>query len=74
MMNFYCVLFIFFQFSEDGKDYLSILKATGDWIESQLVLCLLATDQEDGISKQSNVSQLIIQVRGLLLDWKQLDL
>uniref|UniRef100_A0A8B9SYW3 Condensin-2 complex subunit G2 n=1 Tax=Anas platyrhynchos TaxID=8839 RepID=A0A8B9SYW3_ANAPL len=61
IINFYCVLFIFFQFSEDGKDYLSILKETGDWIESQVVPCLLATDQEDSISKQSNVSQLIIQ-------------
>ncbi|XP_040404512.1 condensin-2 complex subunit G2 [Cygnus olor] len=49
------------KFSEEGKDYLSILKEAGDWIESQVVPFLLATDQEDGISKQSNVSQLIIQ-------------
>uniref|UniRef100_A0A8D2P1C7 Non-SMC condensin II complex subunit G2 n=1 Tax=Zosterops lateralis melanops TaxID=1220523 RepID=A0A8D2P1C7_ZOSLA len=51
----------FFQFSEEGEDYLSLLKETGAWIESQVVPFLLASDQEDGISKHSDVSELIIQ-------------
>ncbi|NXK52784.1 CNDG2 protein, partial [Chauna torquata] len=49
------------KFSEEGKDYLSLLKKMGAWIESQVVPFILATDQEDVISKQSNVSELIIQ-------------
>lgn len=59
-------LYFFFQFSEEGKDYLSLLKEMGAWIESQVVPYILASDQEDGISKHSKVSELIIQVRGLL--------
>ncbi|XP_074938483.1 condensin-2 complex subunit G2 [Phalacrocorax aristotelis] len=49
------------QFSEEGKDYLSLLKETGAWIERQVVPFLLGSDQEDGTSKYSNVSELIIQ-------------
>ncbi|NXJ75515.1 CNDG2 protein, partial [Trogon melanurus] len=49
------------KFSEEGKDYSSLLKETGAWIESQVVPCMLASDQEDGISKPSNASELIIQ-------------
>ncbi|KFQ37571.1 Condensin-2 complex subunit G2, partial [Mesitornis unicolor] len=49
------------QFSGEGKDYLSLLKETGAWIESQVVPFILASDQEDGISNHSNVSELIIQ-------------
>lgn len=54
-----------FQFSEEGKDYLSLLKETGAWIENQVVPFILASDQEDNISKRSNVAELIIQVRRL---------
>ncbi|NXJ98651.1 CNDG2 protein, partial [Corythaixoides concolor] len=61
--SLFCRLSIHLQnkFSEDGKDYLSVLKDTGAWIESQVVPFILANDQEDGISKHSNVSGLIIQ-------------
>lgn len=60
------MFFFFFQFSEEGEDYLSLLKETGAWIESEVVPFILASDQEDGISKHSDVSELIIQVRGFL--------
>lgn len=69
MVNFllFClVLLVFFQFSEEGEDYFSFLKETGAWIESQVVPFILASDQEDGISKHSDVSEQIIQVRGFL--------
>ncbi|NXF32788.1 CNDG2 protein, partial [Nyctibius bracteatus] len=61
--SLFCRLSIHLQnkFSEEGKDYLSHLKETGAWIESQVVPFILASDQEDGISKHSNVSELIIQ-------------
>ncbi|NXC42689.1 CNDG2 protein, partial [Penelope pileata] len=49
------------KFSEEGKDYLALLKETGAWIESQVLPFIVATDEEDGISKQSNISELIIQ-------------
>ncbi|NXR69123.1 CNDG2 protein, partial [Rhadina sibilatrix] len=49
------------QFSEEGEDYLSLLKETGAWIESQVVPFILASDQEGGISKHSDVSELIVQ-------------
>ncbi|NXY16369.1 CNDG2 protein, partial [Atrichornis clamosus] len=61
--SLFCRLSIHLQhkFSEEGEDYLSVLKETGAWIESQVVPCILASDQEDGISKHSNVCELIIQ-------------
>ncbi|KAF1479948.1 Condensin-2 complex subunit G2, partial [Pygoscelis antarcticus] len=61
--SLFCRLSIHLQnkFSEEGKDYLSLLEETGAWIESQVVPFILASDQEDGISKYSNVSELIIQ-------------
>ncbi|NXU41448.1 CNDG2 protein, partial [Drymodes brunneopygia] len=61
--SLFCRLSIHLQhkFSEEGKDYLSLLKETGAWIESQVVPFILASDQEDGISKHSAVSELIIQ-------------
>ncbi|NWQ76745.1 CNDG2 protein, partial [Columbina picui] len=61
--SLFCRLSIHLQnkFSEEGKDYLSLLKETGAWIESQVVPYILASDQEDGISKHSNISELIIQ-------------
>ncbi|NXX03977.1 CNDG2 protein, partial [Larus smithsonianus] len=49
------------KFSEEGKEYLSLLKETGAWIESQVVPFILASDQEDGIPNHSNVSELIIE-------------
>uniref|UniRef100_G1N0U7 Non-SMC condensin II complex subunit G2 n=1 Tax=Meleagris gallopavo TaxID=9103 RepID=G1N0U7_MELGA len=49
------------KFSEEGKDYLSHLQETGAWVESHVLPFILATEQEDGISKQSNVPELIIQ-------------
>ncbi|NXE05521.1 CNDG2 protein, partial [Lophotis ruficrista] len=62
--SLFCRLSIHLQnkFSEEGKDYLSLLKETGAWIESQVVPFILANDQEDDISKHSRVSELIIQV------------
>ncbi|KAJ7403274.1 Condensin-2 complex subunit G2 [Pitangus sulphuratus] len=48
------------KFCEEG-DCLSLLKETGAWIEDQVVPFILSSDQEDGISKHSNVSELIIQ-------------
>ncbi|KAM6277070.1 condensin-2 complex subunit G2 [Spheniscus humboldti] len=61
--SLFCRLSIHLQnkFSEEGKDYLSLLEETGAWIESQVIPFILASDQEDGISKYSNVSELIIQ-------------
>ncbi|XP_037241174.1 condensin-2 complex subunit G2 isoform X1 [Falco rusticolus] len=61
--SLFCRLSIHLQnkFSEEGKDYLPLLKETGAWVESQVVPFVLARDQEDGISKHSNVSELIIQ-------------
>ncbi|XP_051466525.1 condensin-2 complex subunit G2 [Apus apus] len=61
--SLFCRLSIHLQnkFSEEGEDYLSLLKETGNWIESQVVPFVLASDQEDGISKHNNVSELIIQ-------------
>ncbi|NXP21695.1 CNDG2 protein, partial [Scytalopus superciliaris] len=60
--SLFCRLSIHLQhkFSEDGEDYLSFLKETGAWIESQVVP-FLSRDQEDGIPKHSSVSELIIQ-------------
>ncbi|NWX20327.1 CNDG2 protein, partial [Aegotheles bennettii] len=60
--SLFCRLSIHLQnkFSGEGKDYLSLLKETGAWIESQVLPFVLANDQEDGISKH-NVSELIIQ-------------
>lgn len=49
------------KFSEEGKDYLSHLQETGAWVESHVLPFILASEQEDGISKQSNVPELIIQ-------------
>ncbi|KFQ37255.1 Condensin-2 complex subunit G2, partial [Merops nubicus] len=61
--SLFCRLSIHLQnkFSEEGKGYLSVLKETGAWIESQVVPFILASDQKDGISKQRNVPELIIQ-------------
>ncbi|NWX25657.1 CNDG2 protein, partial [Notiomystis cincta] len=61
--SLFCRLSIHFQhkFSEEGEDYLSHLKETGAWVESQVVPFIRASDQEDGISKHSDVSELIIQ-------------
>ncbi|XP_063271825.1 condensin-2 complex subunit G2 [Prinia subflava] len=61
--SLFCRLSIHLQhkFSEEGEDYLSLLKETGAWIESQVVPFILASDQEDGISRHSDVSELIIQ-------------
>uniref|UniRef100_A0A663DV92 Non-SMC condensin II complex subunit G2 n=1 Tax=Aquila chrysaetos chrysaetos TaxID=223781 RepID=A0A663DV92_AQUCH len=61
--SLFCRLSIHLQnkFSEEGKDYLSLLKEAGAWIESQVVPFILASDQEDDISKHNIVSELIIQ-------------
>ncbi|XP_068790390.1 condensin-2 complex subunit G2 [Struthio camelus] len=61
--SLYCRLSIHLQnkFSEEGKDYFSLLKETGAWIESQIVPFILASGQEDGISEHRNVSESIIQ-------------
>ncbi|NXT64568.1 CNDG2 protein, partial [Chaetops frenatus] len=61
--SLFCRLSIHLQhkFSEEGEDYLSLLNETGAWIESQVVPFILASDQEDGVSKHSDVSELIIQ-------------
>ncbi|NXG17944.1 CNDG2 protein, partial [Grallaria varia] len=61
--SLFCRLSIHLQhkFSEEGEDYLSFLKETGAWIESQVVPFTLSSDQEDGISKHSSVAELIIQ-------------
>ncbi|NXB68263.1 CNDG2 protein, partial [Struthidea cinerea] len=61
--SLFCRLSIHLQhkFSEEGEDYLPFLNETGAWIESQVIPFILRSDQEDGISKHSNVSELIIQ-------------
>ncbi|XP_039564402.1 condensin-2 complex subunit G2 [Passer montanus] len=61
--SLFCRLAIHFQhkYSEEGEDHLSLLTKTGAWIESEVVPFILASDEEDGISKRSDVSQLIIQ-------------
>ncbi|CAN8185090.1 unnamed protein product [Coccothraustes coccothraustes] len=61
--SLFCRLTVHLQhkFSEEGEDHLSHLKKTGAWIESQVVPFILASDQEDGISKHSDVSESIIQ-------------
>ncbi|NXG41011.1 CNDG2 protein, partial [Psilopogon haemacephalus] len=63
VFSLFCRLSIHLQnkFSEEGKDCLSLLKETGAWIESQVVPFMPASDQKDGVSKHSNVSELIIQ-------------
>ncbi|NXP67406.1 CNDG2 protein, partial [Chloropsis cyanopogon] len=60
--SLFCRLSIHLQhkFSEE-EDHLSLLMETGAWIESQVVPFTLGNDQEDGISKHSDVSELIIQ-------------
>ncbi|XP_030120140.4 condensin-2 complex subunit G2 [Taeniopygia guttata] len=62
--SLFCRLTIHLQqkFSEEGKDHLSLLKETGAWIRSEVVPFILASGQEDGIAKHSDVSELIIQV------------
>ncbi|NWH80528.1 CNDG2 protein, partial [Piaya cayana] len=61
--SLFCRLNIHLQnkFSEEGEDYLSLLKETGAWLESQVVPFIVDSDQEGGISKHTNVSELIIQ-------------
>ncbi|NWS27660.1 CNDG2 protein, partial [Polioptila caerulea] len=61
--SLFCRLSIHLQhkFSGEGEDYLLVLKETGAWIESEVVPFILASDQEDGISKHRDVSELIIQ-------------
>ncbi|NWI48773.1 CNDG2 protein, partial [Calyptomena viridis] len=61
--SLFCRLSIHLQhkFSEEGEDYLSLLKGTGVWIQSEVLPFILESDQEDGISKHSSVSELIIQ-------------
>ncbi|NXN31267.1 CNDG2 protein, partial [Nycticryphes semicollaris] len=60
--SLFCRLSIHLQnkFSEEGEEYVCLLKETGAWIESQVVPFILASDQ-DGIPNHSNVSELIIQ-------------
>ncbi|NWV79923.1 CNDG2 protein, partial [Dasyornis broadbenti] len=61
--SLFCRLSIHLQhkFSDEGEDYLSLLKETGAWIQSQVLPFILASDQEDDISKHSDVSESIIQ-------------
>ncbi|XP_027542783.1 condensin-2 complex subunit G2 isoform X2 [Neopelma chrysocephalum] len=60
--SLFCRLSIHLQHKFSGEgDCLSLLKETGAWIESQVVPFILSSDQEDGISKHSSVSELIIQ-------------
>ncbi|NXA13902.1 CNDG2 protein, partial [Sapayoa aenigma] len=61
--SLFCRLGVHLQhkFSEEGEDCLSLLKETGAWIQSEVVPFVLEEDQEDGISKHSNASELIIQ-------------
>ncbi|XP_051668818.1 condensin-2 complex subunit G2 isoform X1 [Manacus candei] len=60
--SLFCRLSIHLQHKFSGEgDCLSLLKETGAWIESQVVPFILSSDQEDGISKRSSVSELIIQ-------------
>ncbi|XP_019386175.1 PREDICTED: condensin-2 complex subunit G2 [Crocodylus porosus] len=59
----YCRLSIHLQhkFSSDGEVYLSLLKATAAWIESQVLPSILMDEQEADISTHIEVSKLIIQ-------------
>ncbi|XP_006018613.1 condensin-2 complex subunit G2 isoform X2 [Alligator sinensis] len=59
----YCRLSIHLQhkFSSDGEVYLSLLKETAAWIESQVLPSILMDEQEADISTHIEVSQLIIQ-------------
>ncbi|NXY46441.1 CNDG2 protein, partial [Ceuthmochares aereus] len=61
--SLFCRLNIHLQnkFSEEREDYLLLLKETGAWLESQVVPFIVESDQEGGILKHSNVSELIIQ-------------
>ncbi|NWI19467.1 CNDG2 protein, partial [Crypturellus soui] len=61
--SLYCRLSIHLQnkFSEEGKDYLSLLEETGTWIRSQVVPFILSSGQEDGISEHRSISESIIQ-------------
>ncbi|XP_032913613.1 condensin-2 complex subunit G2 [Catharus ustulatus] len=61
--SLFCRLSIHLQdkFSEEGEDYLSLLKETGAWIKNQVVPFIPESVQEDGVSKHSDVSELIIQ-------------
>ncbi|XP_009070738.1 PREDICTED: condensin-2 complex subunit G2, partial [Acanthisitta chloris] len=61
--SLFCRLTIHLQhkFSEEGEDYLSHLKETGAWIQSQVVPFILAHGQEDDIPKHNVVSELIVQ-------------
>ncbi|KAM9387522.1 condensin-2 complex subunit G2 [Phaethornis superciliosus] len=61
--SLFCRLSIHLQnkLSEDGKDHLSLLKETGAWIESQVLPFIQGSDQEDGILKYNNVSELIFK-------------
>ncbi|NWV00977.1 CNDG2 protein, partial [Upupa epops] len=61
--SLYCRLNIHLQnkFPEEGDDYFSLLKETGAWIKSEVIPFMLASDQEDDIAKDSNISELIIQ-------------
>ncbi|XP_074842395.1 condensin-2 complex subunit G2 [Carettochelys insculpta] len=60
----YCRLSIHLQykFSSEGKVYLSHLKETGTWIDSDVLPSVLMCEQDDDVPEQHNeVSQLIIQ-------------
>ncbi|NXD77018.1 CNDG2 protein, partial [Halcyon senegalensis] len=59
--SLFCRLSIHLQNQFSEEDYLSLLKETGAWIENEVVPFILASDQKDGISKHSNVSELIFQ-------------
>ncbi|NWY53732.1 CNDG2 protein, partial [Chionis minor] len=63
VFSLFCRLCIHLQneFSEEGEDYLSLLKETGAWVESEVLPFILTSDEEDGIPNRSNVSELIIQ-------------
>lgn len=65
----FLLLFVFLaQFSSEGKVYLSHLKETGAWIESHVLPSILMHEQEENVLEQYiEVSQLIIQVRGLFI-------
>ncbi|NXA72355.1 CNDG2 protein, partial [Thryothorus ludovicianus] len=61
--SLFCRLTIHLQhkFSGEGEDYLLFLKETGAWVESEVAPFILASDQEDAISKHSDLSELIVQ-------------
>ncbi|NXJ65941.1 CNDG2 protein, partial [Rostratula benghalensis] len=60
--SLFCRLSVHLQnkFSEEGEEYVCLLKETGAWIESQVIPFILTSDQED-TPNHSNVSELIIQ-------------